>query len=401
MALTKMNKEIKSSAEIGSICIFTYLVSYLSRNITSVVTPTLIEEKIYIKAELGLFTTVYFAVYAIGQLLNGVLGDRIRSKNMILAGCLISGGGMLMFPIWNNPILNIASFAMLGFGLSMLRGPLMKIIAENMKPTVAETVCVLFSVASFAGPLLASLLVIVFKWQWVFYVTAIFALVMGIGSFFYFSVLERKGIITFKSKKENIFKGLKNLFSIPNFVFFLLVAAIVEIATSSITFWIPTYMSEYLKLSQRMSAGVFSIISLLNLVAPFVCIFIYHRFLKDYIKLEALMFALSALFFLLLIFTKGIPVLNILLFALAKITTGCASTVLWSIYIPSLAKYGSVSTGNGVYDFSGYAAAAMLNAFFASFSNWNGVIISWVLIMLVGLIGSVISIFINKRIKEA
>ena len=113
------------------------------------------------------------------------------------------------------------------------------------------------------------------------------------------------------------------------------------------------------------------------------------------------MFALSALFFLLLIFTKEIPILNIFLFALAKITTGCASTVLWSIYIPSLAKYGSVSTGNGVYDFSGYAAAAMLNAFFASFSNWNGVIISWVLIMLVGLIGSVISIFINKRTKEA
>lgn len=401
MALTKTNKELKISAKIGSICIFTYLVSYLSRNITSVVTPTLVEEKIYTKSELGLFSTVYFAVYAIGQLLNGVLGDRIRSKYMILIGCLISGSGMLLFPVWNNPILNIASFAMLGFGLSMLRGPLMKIIAENMSSTAAETVCVLFSVASFAGPLLASLLAIVFKWQWVFYVTAIFALVMGIGSFFYFSVLERKGIITFRSKKENIFKGLKNLFSIPNFVFFLLVAAIVEIATSSITFWIPTYMSEYLKLSQKMSAGVFSVISLLNLVAPFVCIFIYHRFLKDYIKLEALMFALSALFFLLLIFTKGIPILNIFLFALAKITTGCASTVLWSIYIPSLAKYGSVSTGNGVFDFSGYAAAAMLNAFFASFSNWNGVIISWVLIMLVGLIGSVISIFINKRIKEA
>ncbi|MBQ6825730.1 MAG: MFS transporter [Clostridia bacterium] len=401
MSLTKTNNMFKSSAKIGSICIFTYLVSYLSRNITSVVTPTLVEEKIYTKSELGLFSTVYFAVYAIGQLLNGVLGDRIRSKYMILIGCLIAGSGMLLFPVWNNPILNIASFAMLGFGLSMLRGPLMKIIAENMSSTAAETVCVLFSVASFAGPLLASLLAIVFKWQWVFYVTAIFALVMGIGSFFYFSVLERKGIITFKSKKENIFKGLKNLFFIPNFVFFLLVAAIVEIATSSITFWIPTYMTEYLELSQKMSAGVFSVISLLNLVAPFVCIFIYHRFFKDYIKLEALMFALSAFFFLLLIFTKGIPILNILLFALAKITTGCASTVLWSIYIPSLAKYGSVSTGNGVFDFSGYAAAAMLNAFFASFSNWNGVIISWVLIMLVGVIGSVISIFINKRIKEA
>lgn len=401
MVSTKKNKELKNSVQIGAFCIFTYLVSYLSRNITSVVTPALVEEKIYTKTELGLFTTVYFAIYAIGQLLNGVLGDRIRSKYMILMGCLISGIGMLSFPIWNNPILNIASFAMLGFGLSMLRGPLMKIIAENMSATAAETVCVLFSVASFAGPLLASLLAIIFKWQLVFYVTAAFAIVMGIGSFLFFSVFERKGIITFAEKKENIFKGLKNLFSIPGFVFFLLVAAIVEISASSITFWIPTYLSEYLKLSNEMSAGVFSLISLLNMVAPFICIFIYHKFLKDYIKLEALMFGLSAVFFLLLIFTKGIPILNIFIFALAKITTGCASTVLWSIYIPSLAKYGSVSTGNGVFDFTGYVAAAMLNAFFASFTNWNGVIISWVAIMVVGTIASVFSIFMSKRIKDA
>ena len=102
-------------------------------------------------------------------------------------GCCIAGGGMALFPMWNNTVLNIIAFAMLGFGFSMLRGPLMKVIAENMSPTAAETVCMLFSVASFAGPLLASLLAVIFKWKLVFFVTAAFSVAMGVGSFVYFT----------------------------------------------------------------------------------------------------------------------------------------------------------------------------------------------------------------------
>ena len=99
---------------------------------------------------------------------------------------------------------------------------------------------------------------------------------MGVGSFVYFTNLERKGIITFTPKKENIFGGIKQLFAIRNFVFFLLVAGIVEIGTSSINFWIPTYMTEYLGVSAEMSAGIFSFMSLLKIVSPFICIFIYR-----------------------------------------------------------------------------------------------------------------------------
>lgn len=400
MASIKVDKETKNSAKIGSFCILTYLVSYLARNITGVVTPLMIGEGSYTKNFLGLLTTVYFAVYAVGQLVNGFLGDRIRSRYMILMGCCIAGGGMALFPMWNNTVLNIIAFAMLGFGLSMLRGPLMKVIAENMSPTAAETVCVLFSVASFAGPLLASLLAVVFKWKLVFFVTAAFSVAMGVGSFVYFTNLERKGIITFTPKKENIFGGIKKLFLIKNFVFFLLVAAIVEIGTSSINFWIPTYMTEYLGVSAEMSAGIFSFMSMLKIVSPFICIFIYRTLIKDVIKLEATLFIISAVFFILLMFTKELPLLNIALFSLAKLAIGCSSTVLWSIYIPSLAKHGSVSAGNGVFDFTGYAAAALLNAFFASFDNWNGVIISWTGMMIVGLGGALVAGLLMKGKPE-
>lgn len=393
------NTQLKNTAKIGSFCILTYLVSYLARNITGVVTPIMVAQGEYTKSYLGMLTTIYFAIYAAGQLLNGILGDRIRPRYMILTGCLMAGVGMGIFPLWNNPVLNIISFGMLGFGLSMLRGPLMKVIAENMSPTAAETVCVLFSVASFAGPLIASLFAVIFNWQWVFIATALFSVLMGVASFVYFTNLAKKGIIVFNPKKENIFKGIKNLFLIKNFVYFLLVGAIVEIGTSSINFWVPTYVTEYLGLSAEMGAGVFSFMSLLKIVSPFICIFLYHKVIKDVIKLEAFLFALSAVFFVFLLFTSKSPVLNIIFFSLAKLIIGCASTVLWSIFIPSLAKYGSVSAGNGVFDFTGYAAAALLNAFFASFSNWSGVIVSWIVIMLIGFAGA-FGIMLFRKGKE-
>ncbi|MBO5321889.1 MAG: hypothetical protein J6B22_04715 [Clostridia bacterium] len=175
-----------------------------------------------------------------------------------------------------------------------------------------------------------------------------------------------------------------------------MVGAIVEIGTSSINFWVPTYVTEYLGLSAEMGAGVFSFMSLLKIVSPFICVFLYHKVIKDMIKLEAALFSLSAVFFVFLLFTSGSPILNIIFFSLAKLIIGCASTVLWSIYIPSLAKYGSVSAGNGVFDFTGYAAAALLNAFFASFTNWSGVIVSWIVIMLVGLAGALVAMIITK-----
>ena len=140
--------------------------------------------------------------------------------------------------------------------------------------------------------------------------------------------------------------------------------------------------------------------SLLKIVSPFICIFIYRTLIMDVIKLEATLFIISAVFFILLMFTKELPLLNITLFSLAKLAIGCSSTVLWSIYIPSLAKYGSVSAGNGVFDFTGYAAAALLNAFFASFDNWNGVIISWTGMMVVGLGGALVAGMLMKGKQE-
>lgn len=59
---------------------------------------------------------------------------------------------------------------------------------------------------------------------------------------------------------------------------------------------------------------------------------------------------------------------------------GSASSLLWSIYIPSQRESGMVSTINGVLDFGGYLFAALANIVFAhaiSGLGWNGIITLW------------------------
>ncbi|NMA65286.1 MAG: MFS transporter [Clostridiaceae bacterium] len=396
-----LRKDISKPIKIGSFCILTYLVSYISRNLLSVVSPELIEKNIFSKEYIGYLSSVYLVVYALGQLLNGILGDRINPKYMILTGCLLSSTGMLIFPLVTYTFIHILCFAFFGFGLSMLRGPLMKIISENTLPKEARFICVLFSVSSFLGPLVASFMAVIFQWKGIFIGTSIFAFTMGLVSFFVISAFEHKSIIVFKAKKDNIFKGISKLFTIKGFVFFLLVGSIVEIVASAVTFWIPAYLSEYIQLSKEMTALSFSIISLVKVICPFICVFLYEHLIKDEVILVGICFGFSAISFLGLLFIQKYAVLNIAALILAKSAASIASAVLWSIYIPSLAEHGAVSSGNGVLDFTGYAASAIANVQFSRIVisiGWKGLIFSRFAILMLGTLVSVI-FFLSKMRK--
>ena len=142
---------------IGFICIATYMVNYYLRNLLSVMTPMLLETGKYTETHIGDLSSTYMLLYAAGQLVNGILGDRLSPKKMVLIGIITASIATVAFPLTPNATIQFIYFAALGFGLSMVRGPLMKIISENTAPNQARTICVFFSVASFAGPLIASL----------------------------------------------------------------------------------------------------------------------------------------------------------------------------------------------------------------------------------------------------
>lgn len=140
--------------------------------------------------------------YAAGQLINGFIGDRVHPKYMIIMGLGISSVSTFVIPIFDNRILHFTAFALIGFGLSMLRGPLMKVISENTAATHARMICTLFSMAGFAGPLIASILSIFFKWRAVFTATGVISVIITVLAVAAITTLEKRGEIKFVPKYD-------------------------------------------------------------------------------------------------------------------------------------------------------------------------------------------------------
>lgn len=397
------NKDRNKAIEIGVVCIFSYLASYYMRNVLSVLTPDMLQTNLFTKEMLGTFSSVYFFVYAVGQLINGRLGDKVKPKYMVLCGLVVCGVVSISFAFTGHMYTRILVFALMGYSLSMLRGPLVKTISENTIPKYARICCVFFSFSQFAGPLIASLFAMVFNWKYAFIVAGLSCIVIGICAYFVFAVLEKRGdIVHNTTTKETNKKSLWSVFKLENFVFYMIVGALTQIASSSIGFWIPTYLTERLRFDNDIANLIFSTNSLVRSFVPFMMLVALNFLKNDDVKLVKYSFLFGAVFFVgvLLIPNKY---LNALCLLLGFVTVAFASAALWSAYIPSQGKSGMVSTINGVLDFSGYAASAVANMVFSytiDRMGWNAIVTIWIVLIALGAVVAMLNKkkYINNEI---
>jgi len=401
MLENKMNEKtsaLKKAQIIGIIAICTYLANYFSRNMLTVLTPFMSKGGLYAKEYLAMLASVYMVVYAAGQLFNGVLGDIIKPRYMVLCGLLAAGGSLIAFPFCPQGIMQILCFGILGYALSMTRGPLMKTISENTERSHARVIGVFFSFSSFAGPMIASLIAFVFEWNMAFVVAGTTTALIATISYIVLTVLEKMGLISYKKMETKNLKGILEVFKIESFAFYMIIACLVEIAAASISFWIPTFLTEYVHFNEDKSNLVFSVISLCRSVMPFVSLTIFKLLGEKTVPIMRGAYLVSAISFLIV---RVLPTgtITVVFLVLALIPNSLVSSLLWSIYIPGLGKTGRVSSVNGVLDCTGYIAASIAtsaSAWVIRFFGWNGLIVLWMLIAVTGILVT----FFAKNVKE-
>ena len=377
------NLERSKAVKIGTTFVITYIASYYMRNLLGVLTPSMLQTSGFTKEFIGALSSAYMIVYAIGQLVNGGLGDRINPKFMISLGLVLTGSASILFPFITYPVLQVICFAAIGYGLSMLRGPMMKAISANTLPKYARIICAFFSSASFIGAFIAGLLAMLYEWKSAFIVAGLVILVIAVAAFLIVSFLERKKLVVFEAQKKS--RNILGLFKVDKFIFYMLIGMLVEISATSISFWIPTYLTEYLGIDNNTANMIFVVKSVLRVATPFIAITLFG-IIKDDIKIVKYSFLASGILFILMLFTKNVFI-NVSLFFVSLLVSGFASAMLWSVYIPSLNSTGKVSSANGVLDCAGYVGAAAANLIFANvvdMINWNGVIVIWAILMLSG-----------------
>ena len=163
----------KKAVKIGSLCSVSYFAVYIARNILGAVTPQMVEAG-FTEAYIGRMSSLFFVAYAVGQLINGAIGDKIKAKYMVGFGLFLAATTNYVFSLLPAQ----SQFApyvygLAGFFLSMIYGPLSKVVAENTEPPYTARCSVGYTFASFFGSPLAGATAAFLTWQSVFAVSSI------------------------------------------------------------------------------------------------------------------------------------------------------------------------------------------------------------------------------------
>jgi sugar phosphate permease len=390
--MLKINEKAKVAIYIGTLCSVSYLAVYFARHILGAVTPQMTEVGGFTEAYIGKLEAAFLLCYALGQLINGAIGDKIKAKYMISAGLFLSGITSFIFTCVSDiPLAATVVYGLTGFFLSMIYGPMTKVVAENTEPLYATRCSLGYTFASFFGTPLAGVAATYLVWSNVFRLSGIVLTAMAILCFVFFIRFERIGIVKYgQYKAEKSKKGSLKVLIKHQIIKFSLIAILTGIVRTTVMFWFPTYISQYLDIPHEKATMIFTVASFIISSTAFIAIFIYER-LKGNMDLTVLiMFSASAIFFSAVYFIK-IPTINIVLMVLAIMSASAAATMLYSRYCPSLRDTGMVSGVTGFLDFLSYTAASATSTFFAnaiSSIGWKNLILIWASLMFVGIIVS-------------
>ena len=283
-----------------------------------------------------------------------------------------------------------------GYFLSMIYGPMTKVILENTEPLYATRCSLGYTFASFIGTPSAGLLASFLVWQNVFAVSSAVLVSMAVLGFVVFTLFERRGVVAYgQYNPKNIeTQSIKVLFK-HQIIKFSLISLLTGVIRTSVVFWLPTYINQNLGYASQTSATIFTIATLIISFTAFIAVFVYEKLGCNMNKTVLIMFLSSSVFFALTYFVR-IPVLNIVCIVLAIMSSNGVATMTYSRYCPGLRDTGRVSSVTGFLDFLSYMATAVANVVFANAATtigWGNLVLIWLGLML---LGSVIALPWNR-----
>ncbi len=170
-----------------------YAVFYLTRKNLSVVKTRLHEELGVSVLALGTIDTIYLVLYAAGQFINGVLGDRFGPRWVLGLGLIGSGAAAWCFGLSSSVVVFAAAFGLNGLFQSTGWPNTVKVMGawfgHKSRGRVMGFWCTCYQVGGLAGTALATSLLIAIGWRMAFFIPG--TLVAAMGAIILITLVER------------------------------------------------------------------------------------------------------------------------------------------------------------------------------------------------------------------
>ena len=180
------NTDIMNSWRSWQIRIFstiwiTYGTFYLCRANMSFAIPGISAEFGYSKTLLGLLGTALFMAYALGQFINGQLGDRVGARKLVFVGMISSAFLSIIFSYSNTFVFMLVVWGLNGYFQSMGFAPLVKTMANwftvNQRGKWMGLMGSCYQIGNAYSWLLASFIAANYGWRAIFWVPALILLI--------------------------------------------------------------------------------------------------------------------------------------------------------------------------------------------------------------------------------
>lgn len=381
---------------------------------------------------------VYFFAYGIGQLCNGLLGDRMHPGKMIFTGLSIAALMNLLMGFTGQFFLMAVIWGINGYAQAMIWPPIIRIFAEMLEKERKMKYCIdIVSsqvVGTLASYLIAAGVMWLFGWKAVFAAASLCLAVMAAVWLAGFGKIERgDGRNNSREHREEGGKTLgENVNPVPgsgeketaqpssgdhdaalsqkkhvqsssgdhcaaqsqeenSFSYLLLHCGLLAVLfpvvihgmlKDGVTTWVPTYITETFLTSPSFSILVTTVLPILNLTGAYAAKYVYRKCKEHEVKSAALFFAAATAALCGLWVWKGVSIiLTVLLFAVTTASMMAVNTLFVNMLPLRFEKLGRVSTVSGFLNSAAYLGTAVSTftiGIMVEKMGWNVTIGSWV-----------------------
>ncbi len=381
------------------ICV--YMVSYITRISYSAIVSEMAAATGNAASALGLALTGSAVTYGTGQIICGVIGDRVSPKTMITVGFSVATLMNLAIPFCSSSAVMTAVWCVNGFAQAFMWPPLVRLMTALFSAEDYRRATTRVSYGSSIGTILiyltAPLLISLFGWRSVFFFAAApGAVMLVLWRAFAPSVGGGADPSRASASAEKAAAPAHRGFFSPVLLGIMVAIALQGMLRDGVTTWMPSYISETFGLSRAASILTGVVLPLFAILCFALAARLHERFFRSPVACAGVFYGAVTLFAFLLYLLDGCSA--ILSVVLSALLTGCVHGVnlMLVCMIPhSYRARGSVSTVTGVLNSSTYIGSAVSTygvARIAETVGWRASLLSYFLIALLGTVITVLCI---------
>jgi len=386
-----MDKKKKLTVVL-SLCWVTYVAAYLCRiNLSTVLDKLSIGIDISLEL-LGTASSVYFITYAVGQLLNGIIGDRVNPHRFVMLALFMTGGINTVIGLQSSGTAFVLLWGLNGACQSMFWSTLLRLLSVYTEEEQRKNVSTLMSMTCVVSYLLSW---VVLSWCFKPFSHVPYFVVPGIIALMLIPLWYMLSkTLPFESSSGNKVKApplavVASEFMHDRLWYVCLLCMVVGSIQEGAVFWMPMIFSNVLALGEN-SLFMLALIPFAKMAGLFLARAVLAKMGENARRsmMTTLLFSL-AVTALMLITAKNTSVITVLLIAALVVTINASNWFVIS-YLPLyFAHRNIVATLVGAFDFSTYVGAALMSGTLGDLltsRGWTVLPLLWMMLIVIALL---------------